>query len=115
MAQSEPTDPSESESESRPPPRAETQRDEEAPGFEHERLRGSVQAALFGRRADPTRIGRFTVLRPLGAGGMGVVYSAYDDELERKVAIKLVREGRGDDGRGRDRLRRELVRTIVDA
>jgi tetratricopeptide (TPR) repeat protein/tRNA A-37 threonylcarbamoyl transferase component Bud32 len=37
-----------------------------------------------------SRVGRFTVLRRVGAGAMGVVYAAYDDVLDRKVAIKLV-------------------------
>ncbi|MGB1015260.1 MAG: serine/threonine-protein kinase, partial [Nannocystaceae bacterium] len=36
-------------------------------------------------------VGRYVVLSTLGAGAMGVVYAAYDPELDRKVAIKLVR------------------------
>jgi tetratricopeptide (TPR) repeat protein len=38
------------------------------------------------------RIGRYLVIGKLGAGGMGVVYSAYDPELDRKVAIKLLHD-----------------------
>ncbi|MCX5743888.1 MAG: tetratricopeptide repeat protein [Proteobacteria bacterium] len=36
-------------------------------------------------------LGRYLVLARLGRGGMGVVYSAYDPELDRKLAIKLLR------------------------
>ena len=51
-------------------------------------------------------IDRFVVLGLVGRGGMGEVYAAYDPELDRKVAIKLLRT-RGDAADGRTRLLRE--------
>lgn len=52
------------------------------------------------------RLGRFIVAERLGAGGMGVVHVGYDPELDRGVAIKVVRA----DHAGSDRARARLVR-----
>lgn len=57
---------------------------------EAERMQANVFERVFGA-PDPVRIGRYTVLDRIGSGGMGVVYSAYDNRLDRKVAVKLVR------------------------
>jgi tetratricopeptide (TPR) repeat protein/tRNA A-37 threonylcarbamoyl transferase component Bud32 len=54
-----------------------------------------------------SEIGRYVVLSRLGAGGMGVVWVVYDPELDRKVALKLLRAAVGDSPTARARLSRE--------
>ncbi|MEZ4379777.1 MAG: serine/threonine-protein kinase [Nannocystaceae bacterium] len=54
------------------------------------RLRAMVHERLFGEPQPPVRIGRYRVQGRLGVGSMGTVYTAVDDELDRKVAIKLL-------------------------
>ena len=66
-------------------------------------LAPSAPASLTGAEVPPvggvlppgTRIGAFELERPLDAGGMGLVYTAHDTRLDRKVAIKGVRDSRG--------------------
>ena len=43
-------------------------------------------------RPPPSQLGRYTILKTLGRGGMGHVYLGYDRQLERDVAIKTIRK-----------------------
>lgn len=67
---------------------------------------GASRADRVARPSLPERLGRYRVLSTLGSGGMGIVYAAYDPELDRKVALKLIRPG-VDDDEARSRLVRE--------
>ena len=56
------------------------------------------RAGGFGPLAGGTAVGRYTVRRLVGQGGMGEVYAAYDPELDRTIALKLLRSrGAGGD------------------
>jgi serine/threonine protein kinase len=94
-------------------------------------LPGLAGLALTTRRRDPgaslsmtlsmiesrghghVEIGRYLVLKEIGTGGeigqggMGLVLAAYDPDLDRKVALKILREGVRDGSAGAMRMRRE--------
>ncbi|MEX1366338.1 MAG: serine/threonine-protein kinase [Nannocystaceae bacterium] len=91
---------------------ADTQRSVEATRGESEGPIGAVEQAraydsLFKRSAQSQELGRYVVVDALGEGGMGVVLRAYDRQLDRTVALKVLRRTL-DEGHAR-RLRREAL------
>jgi eukaryotic-like serine/threonine-protein kinase len=55
----------------------------------------------------PERIGRYRVDGTIGQGGMGQVFAAWDERLDRPVAIKVLPDARSNDGSARARFWRE--------
>ncbi len=53
------------------------------------------------------RFGRYRIEEEIGAGGMGVVYRAYDEKLERDLALKVLTPGALNDEAARKRFRNE--------
>ncbi len=83
MAPVEPKDPAGSVSE-----------DADAPTVVEDETKDGEPAGIAppGTALSPgTRLGRYVVLEELGTGGMGMVFAAYDPELNRKVALKLLK------------------------
>jgi tetratricopeptide (TPR) repeat protein len=56
-----------------------------------EAMLGRVLEGVLEQPAQPLKAGRYVILDALGRGGLGEVHAAYDPELDRRVAIKLVR------------------------
>jgi eukaryotic-like serine/threonine-protein kinase len=86
----------------------------EAGGVQTRRLDDGDDEILDAPRPTPmaerleegSRVGRFVVLERVGAGGMGVVFRAYDPRLGREVALKCLKS-RNMEAEHRDRLVRE--------
>jgi serine/threonine protein kinase len=62
----------------------------------------AVQDTLIGTLFD----GRYRVIRRLGSGGMANVYLAEDEELGRRVAIKMLDDKHANDEQFVERFRR---------
>ena len=69
----------------------------------------STRAVPARKLADGSRLGeRYEIRVFLGRGGMGEVYHAYDRELDRDVALKLIRPDIAEEPRVMERFRREV-------
>ena len=89
----------------------ETGCDSQSDGLETRRVNPSRSARVIGvpysGHHTGETLGRYVLLRPLGAGGMSVVWLAFDPELDRHVALKLMHEGALPIATGAQRLLRE--------
>ena len=72
--------------------------------------RHKLACACFG---SPAMVGEtlshYRILTQIGAGGMGVVYKAYDEQLEREVALKVISPGLLTDEGARRSFRKEAL------
>ena len=55
------------------------------------------------------KLGHYRILEQIGAGGMGVVFRARDERLERDVAVKVLPVGALEDEHRRNRFRKEAL------
>src|SRR6266581_146827 len=92
--------------EDRPAPDRVREYDRSWPGVSHARRAPPIlgRPAVIGRL-----LGHYRIFAPLGAGGMGDVYRARDEHLQRDVAVKVLPPGLLHDETARKRFRREAL------
>jgi tetratricopeptide (TPR) repeat protein len=83
---------------------------EESPSGTRRLAATETYVELMERLAPGTEVaGRYRIVSIAGVGGMGVVYSARDEELGVDVALKVLRQDLGSDPRVLERFRSELL------
>jgi serine/threonine protein kinase/tetratricopeptide (TPR) repeat protein len=87
-----------------------------APALQSPSLADMATAGPWAAGASPDKSGnevsfgpRYKIQRMLGEGGMGAVYKAYDIDLDRHVALKLIRPGLAMDANVAQRFKQELL------
>jgi eukaryotic-like serine/threonine-protein kinase len=70
---------------------------------------GHPAALGLGERLIPERVSRYRILEEIGSGGMGVVYRARDERLDREVAVKILKAPAAQDEALRKRFRQEAT------
>ncbi|MBM3790459.1 MAG: tetratricopeptide repeat protein, partial [Acidobacteria bacterium] len=70
---------------------------------------GDTPGRAWTQEPPPPQLGdRYSIIRMLGRGGMGAVYHAHDSELERDVALKVIRAELAEDPPLLKRFKREI-------
>jgi serine/threonine protein kinase/tetratricopeptide (TPR) repeat protein len=73
----------------------------------HTSERSSASSLLCEPDSGPSELGQYVLLRELGRGAIGIVYAAYHEGLDRKLAIKVLNRSRAGRADLEARLRRE--------
>jgi tetratricopeptide (TPR) repeat protein/tRNA A-37 threonylcarbamoyl transferase component Bud32 len=93
-----------------PQPDASTRPEPVRHGVAERLMLADIASQLLGGGRDvATKVGRFVLLEEIGAGGMGRVFRAYDPELDRSLALKVMRREAGDVESATMRLRVEAI------